>query len=166
MNGFEYSAAIHMLMNGLLDEGMQAVTAIRARYDGERRNPWNEFECGSNYARSMASYALLNAFSGLEFDMVRKHIGFAPLQLRNGNFRCFWALDGAWGEYEQSPGVHSVRVLKGVLTLRTFGLPSATPIQLTQCQDQRLAFSQQERLLTFEQSITLHAGESLTCYTA
>ena len=38
MNGFEYSAAIHMIMNGLVDEGMTCVAAIRHRYDGERRN--------------------------------------------------------------------------------------------------------------------------------
>ncbi|MCB0022318.1 MAG: hypothetical protein KDD91_04730, partial [Caldilinea sp.] len=50
MNGFEYSAAIHMIMDGLVDEGMTCVAALRKRYDGERRNPWNEFECGSNYA--------------------------------------------------------------------------------------------------------------------
>ena len=54
-----------MIMTGLVDEGMTCVEAIRQRYDGERRNPWNEFECGSNYARSMASYALLNAFCRL-----------------------------------------------------------------------------------------------------
>ena len=45
-------------------EGVTVVKAVRDRHDGIRRNPWNEFECGSNYARSMASYALLNAFSG------------------------------------------------------------------------------------------------------
>ncbi len=78
MNGFEYSAAIHMIMNGLVDEGMRCVEAIRMRYDGERRNPWNEFECGSNYARSMASYALLNAFSGFEFDMVQRSTRLQP----------------------------------------------------------------------------------------
>ena len=39
MNGFEYAAAIHMIMTGLVDEGMTCVAAIRRRYDGERRNP-------------------------------------------------------------------------------------------------------------------------------
>ena len=72
MNGYEYAAAIQMIQSGLVDEGMAVVTAMRDRYDGEKRNPWNEFECGSNYARSMASYSLLNAFSGFQFDMVAR----------------------------------------------------------------------------------------------
>lgn len=53
-NGYEYQAAILMIQEGLIDEGMQAVSTIRGRYDGEKRNPWHEFECGTNNARSMA----------------------------------------------------------------------------------------------------------------
>ena len=49
MHGFEYQAAIHMIMHGLEKEGLDIVTSIRDRYDGEKRNPYNEFECGSNY---------------------------------------------------------------------------------------------------------------------
>lgn len=51
MNGFEYAAAIHMIMDGLVDEGMTCVEAIHWRYDGERRNPWSEFECGNSSRR-------------------------------------------------------------------------------------------------------------------
>ena len=79
MNGFEYSAAVLMIQNGMIEEGMAVVVALRDRYDGEKRNPWNEFECGSSYARSMASYALLNAFSGFEFDMRQGYIGFQQI---------------------------------------------------------------------------------------
>lgn len=50
MHGFEYQAAAHMIQEGMVEEGMRLVTAVRDRYDGERRNPWNEMECGSNYA--------------------------------------------------------------------------------------------------------------------
>jgi len=78
MNGFEYQVACHMIYEGLMDEGLAIVKAVRERYDGERRNPWNEFECGSNYARSMASYSLLLALSGFEYDMRKGHIGFSP----------------------------------------------------------------------------------------
>ncbi len=59
MTGFEYQVASHMIQEGLVHEGLQIVRSVRERFDGERRNPWNEFECGSNYARAMASYALL-----------------------------------------------------------------------------------------------------------
>lgn len=53
MHGFEYQAAIHMLQLGRLEEGFAMIAAVRRRYDGVRRNPFNEMECGSNYARSM-----------------------------------------------------------------------------------------------------------------
>ncbi|WP_202865884.1 GH116 family glycosyl hydrolase [Paenibacillus contaminans] len=78
MNGFEYQAAVHMIQKGKVAEGMEIVEAIRDRYDGERRSPWNEFECGSNYARSMASYSLLLTYSGFEYDMTVKRIFFNP----------------------------------------------------------------------------------------
>lgn len=123
MHGFEYAAAILMILRGLVEEGLTVVDAVRERYDGEKRNPWNEIECGSNYARSMASYALLNAFSGFEFNLPAGHIGFRPLRLVDGRFRCFWSLDPAWGEVLFSPEGAEVRVLYGSLSLRSLGLP-------------------------------------------
>jgi hypothetical protein len=123
MNGFEYSAAIHMIMTGLVDEGMECITAIRQRYDGERRNPWNEFECGSNYARSMAAYALLNAFAGFSFDMVHGHIGFQPLRMEKGKFRAFWSLASGWGEVQIERKKAELRVLMGDLKVRSLELP-------------------------------------------
>ncbi len=65
MTGFEYSAAILMLQQGMLKEGLQAIAAIRRRYDGERRNPWDEAECGHHYARAMASWSAIVATVGL-----------------------------------------------------------------------------------------------------
>jgi uncharacterized protein (DUF608 family) len=123
MNGFEYAAAIHMIMTGMVDEGMECVEAVRRRYDGERRNPWNEFECGSNYARSMASYALLNAFSGFTFDLVHRRIGFDPLRAEDGHFRCFWSLEPGWGEFVLNPDELALRVLYGHLDVQELTLP-------------------------------------------
>jgi uncharacterized protein (DUF608 family) len=123
MNGFEYSAAIHMIMNGLVAEGEECVAALRRRYDGERRNPWNEFECGSNYARSMASYALLNAYSGFAFDLVNHQIGFNPVRTNEGRFSCFWSLDSGWGEVVITPDAVEVRLLGGELAVQTLHLP-------------------------------------------
>jgi hypothetical protein len=123
MNGFEYSAAIHMIMTGMVEEGLECVAAVRRRYDGERRNPWNEFECGSNYARSMASYALLNAYSGFEFDMTQGMVGFNPLRSRDGFFRCFWSLDSGWGEFVLTPDTAEIFVHYGSLEVRKVRLP-------------------------------------------
>lgn len=123
MHGFEYQVACHMIQEGMVKEGVRLVKAVRDRYDGRTRNPWNEIECGSNYARSMASYALLHAFSGFSFDMSRRLIGFDPARLSRNGFRCFWSLDSGWGEVEFTKARVTVRVLSGSLLLETLDLP-------------------------------------------
>ena len=163
MNGFEYSAAIHMIMLGLVDEGMRCVEAIRDRYDGERRNPWNEFECGNNYARSMASYALLNAFSGFEFDMVKQSIGFNPVRPQDGQFRCFWSLDSGWGEFEMTPSACEVRVLYGELTLQQLHLPflAENQVEAVALDDESVAFSAADGMIAFDSAVQIGTGQSL-----
>ncbi|MBX3011214.1 MAG: hypothetical protein KF832_06890 [Caldilineaceae bacterium] len=161
MNGFEYSAAIHMIMVGLVDEGMTCIEAVRKRYDGERRNPWNEFECGSNYARSMASYALLNAFSGFQFDMVNGLLGFNPVRTNDGHFRCFWSLDSGWGEFVQTPTGGEVRVLAGALDLRQVKLPFLTGSATVTAAGHPVAASASEGSFVFNTPVHLAAGQSL-----
>jgi uncharacterized protein (DUF608 family) len=164
MNGFEYSAAIHMIMNGLVDEGMTCVEAVRKRYDGERRNPWNEFECGSNYARSMASYALLNAFSGFEFDLTQGKIGFKPLQQESEqSFRVFWSLDSGWGEYLQAANWSELRLRAGQLALRQLNLPllAGKRVKSIRLGDQPVEFSQSGGSLQLSQRSTIRQGETL-----
>src|SRR6185312_893520 len=53
--GIEYQVAAHMIYEGLVSEGLEIVKAVRDRYDGEKRNPWDEVECGHHYARAMSS---------------------------------------------------------------------------------------------------------------
>jgi uncharacterized protein (DUF608 family) len=62
MTGFEYQLAVLLLDVGLRDEAVAVVEGVRGRHDGRRRNPFNEPECGSYYARAMASWALLDAW--------------------------------------------------------------------------------------------------------
>lgn len=119
MHGFEYQAACHMIQEGMVEEGLEIVTAVRDRYDGEKRNPWNEIECGSNYARSMASYALLPALSGFSFDMTRGFLGFDP-RIHRDAFRCLWALGTGWGVFRMESGRAVLEVLGGSVTLREF----------------------------------------------
>lgn len=163
MHGFEYQAAGHMIMNGMVAEGVRMVKAVRDRYDGERRNPWNEIECGSNYARSMASYALLNAFSGFQFDMARGTIGFNPVQFVKGRFRCFWSLESAWGEFSINTKGAQLRVIQGELKLNQLVLGPAQksrPVAVS-LREQPLTFTKEKAVILFGSSITIKAGESL-----
>ncbi|MEM2756080.1 MAG: GH116 family glycosyl-hydrolase [Candidatus Bathyarchaeia archaeon] len=123
MSGFEYAVSSHMIQEGLVEEGLRIVKAIRDRYDGEKRNPWNEFECGSNYVRSMASYALLLALSGFEYDSVRGYIAFNPRINENGRFRCFWSLGCGWGIFELNTSQVLIQVKYGQLKLRVLKFP-------------------------------------------
>ncbi|MBO7684582.1 MAG: hypothetical protein J6T51_07645 [Kiritimatiellae bacterium] len=62
MTGFEYVAAAEMVFQGMDADAVKVVKAIRDRHDGLKRNPFNEPECGHNYARSMASWNVLLAW--------------------------------------------------------------------------------------------------------
>ena len=76
--GIEYQVASHLIAEGFVDEGLEIVRAVRSRYNGRVRNPWNEYECGSYYARAMASYALLSAWSGFRYSAQEQTLWFAP----------------------------------------------------------------------------------------
>lgn len=126
MSGFEYAVASHMLMNGMVDEGLAIVRAVRERYDGRVRNPWNEMECGSNYARSMASYALLGAICGQTIDVYNKSYRFCP-DMRfseNGVFRCFVCFESFLGFVERGVDYIQLKCLKGGILVRRFETPT------------------------------------------
>lgn len=133
--GIEYQVASHMIYEGLLEEGLSIVRGVRERHDGERRNPWNEFECGSHYARSMASWALITALSGYEFDAHAGRLGFDP-RFQAHDFRTFWSLDSGWGSYAQQLDGGRARielaVVYGELALRELYLGSLHEVRSAQ----------------------------------
>jgi non-lysosomal glucosylceramidase len=90
MTGFEYSTAALMLYSGMTDEGTECIHNIRARYDGEKRNPWDEAECGHHYARAMASWTSVVALSGFYYDGATAHVTAVP-RIPHRTFQCFWA---------------------------------------------------------------------------
>jgi len=120
MTGFEYALAGLMIHEGFITEGESMVKAIRDRYDGEKRNPFNEIECGNNYARSMASYALMPIYSGFKFDMTKKHIGFAP-KAKNGKY--LFSVCQSWGTVSFDERSFSLSVMGEPLTLASIFVP-------------------------------------------
>ena len=108
MTGYEYQAAAHMIYQGLVDEGLTIVKAIRDRHDGVRRNPWNEFECGNHYSRAMANWSVYEALCGYKFDLTDRSdelnnhgFGVDPM-IDSDEFQCFWITGDEWGTYSQS----------------------------------------------------------------
>ncbi|MBN2557416.1 MAG: hypothetical protein JXB33_01535 [Clostridia bacterium] len=70
--GLEYQVASHLIMMGEVEKGLDIVRTCRGRYDGTKRNPFNEYECGHWYARALASYSLIEGFGGVRYDAVDK----------------------------------------------------------------------------------------------
>jgi uncharacterized protein (DUF608 family) len=76
--GIEYQVAEHLIMLGEVEKGLEIVRVCRQRYNGVRRNPFNEYECGHWYARALSSYTLLEALSGVRYDAVDKALHVRP----------------------------------------------------------------------------------------
>ena len=108
--GFEYQVASHLIYEGFIKEGLTIVRALRERFDGLKRNPWDEPECGHHYARAMASWALLLALSGYEYDGRNFAVSFKP-RLNLSNFRCFFSTDSGWGIFTQKISQKSFKAL-------------------------------------------------------
>ena len=110
MTGFEYTAAIHMFYEGMKEEGLEVISAIRERYDGLKRNPFDEAECGHHYARAMAAWASINALTGFQYSAVKGEITFsAP----DGTY--FWSTGYAWGTVIITAGKSEIQVLYGTI---------------------------------------------------
>ncbi len=121
--GIEYHVASHLMYEGLLEEGLSIVKAVRDRYDGLRRNPWDEVECGHHYARAMSSWAILLALSGYAWSGPEMSLGFDP-KLYPEDFRTFWTTGNGWGGYAQKAGpagqTVTLDVSSGETKLKTF----------------------------------------------
>jgi uncharacterized protein (DUF608 family) len=125
MTGFEYTAAVGMLYEEMNEQGLECIRRIRERYDGSRRNPFDEAECGHHYARAMASWAAVLAWTGFRYSAVTRTLTLAP---RPGRF--FWSSGYGWGEYtlsgegrsrELSLRVHGGRLDVARVVLTRFG---------------------------------------------
>ena len=93
--GIEYQVAAHLISFGYHKEGLDIVEACRARYDGTKRNPYNEYECGHWYARAMASYSLIQAYSGVRYD-ADKRVLYVAAGLEDG-FKSFLCTETGYG---------------------------------------------------------------------
>jgi uncharacterized protein (DUF608 family) len=113
MTGFEYTAAIGMIYEGMEDLGIKVISNIRSRYDGYKRNPFDEAECGHHYARAMASWAAILALTGQQYDgrtgtLTLKSLGKKPLP---------WFTGHAWGTISEVDSKIVINVKNGKIKI-------------------------------------------------
>jgi len=114
--GIEYQVASHLMLLGMIEEGLEIVRTCRDRYDGRVRNPFNEYECGHWYARAMSSYALLQGLTGARYDAVEKTLHLTPSV--RGDFRAFLATATGYATLGVKDGRPFVEVKSGAIDIR------------------------------------------------
>lgn len=170
MTGFEHATAALMLYRGRLDQGIECINDIRRRYDGIRRNPWDEAECGHHYARAMASWSSFLALSGFQYRGAERKLTITP-RIQHAGFQSFWSAGQGWGSFTLSPpkgrAELSLRVTEGSIMLRAVELPTKsgrrsiarvgnqTVDHTTQLRDGRISFA-------LAQEIKLDSGQELS----
>lgn len=121
MTGFEYSTASQMLYEGQTENGLKIYDAIRNRFDGNKRNPFNEGEYGHRYGRAMASWTGVLAYTGFHYSAVTRSMSFKNI---DGNL--FWSNGYRYGTVQISGDGNgrTVRIncVNGDLTLNDFAL--------------------------------------------
>jgi len=115
MTGFEYVAAIAMLYEGQTDNGLLCIKNIRDRFNGLKRNPFDEIECGHHYARAMASWAGVLATTGFHYSGVDKSMTFTS---KPGTY--FWSNGYAWGTCKVDSVGATLKVMEGEIVLSKF----------------------------------------------
>jgi hypothetical protein len=110
MTGFEYTAGNGMLYEGMQEEGLKVIANIRNRYDGKKRSPFDEAECGHHYARAMTAYGAVLALTGFHYSGVEGNMKFNPM---DGKY--FWANGQTYGTIEQERSENIVQIKINVL---------------------------------------------------
>ena len=114
--GIEYQVASHLIIEGMVDEGLEIVRTCRRRYDGRVRNPFNEYECGHWYGRALSSYALIYGLTGVRYDAVDKKLYITPRI--KGDFRSFISTATGYGTVGVRDGEPFYEMVEGSLDVR------------------------------------------------
>lgn len=158
--GIEYSTAAGMMYAGLVKEGIEIFQNARSRHDGERRNPWDEPECGHHYARAMSAWSGILALSGFHYDGVAKTVAALP-RYRAENFRCFWSTGTGWGSFSLAGGRFSLRVLAGSLPCRSCQIPAAGPKTSATLNGKPVRHTVSRTTYQFAEELALKEGDEL-----
>jgi len=167
--GQEYPLAALMMRWGMVDEGIEIVRNTRLRYDGEKRNPWDEAECGHHYARAMSAWSTVLAMSGFGYDGPSASVIAAP-PTPGAEFQCIWATGTGWGTFSlrrlQNGVAFGLKVLAGSLACRSCEIAAAGLTAKVSSSGQtignRLERREDRAIVTFHETLRVPANGELT----
>ncbi|MDD4226697.1 MAG: GH116 family glycosyl hydrolase [Mariniphaga sp.] len=119
--GVEFQVAASLIYSGRVKEGLRVVEAIQDRYNGFKRNPFEHNESGVHYARALASWSVLLALTGTEFDGIKQELTFAP-KMPATSFSSFWSTSSAWGEVIINQKEAKIQVTHGNLSIQKLNI--------------------------------------------
>jgi uncharacterized protein (DUF608 family) len=112
--GIEYQVASHLMLMGEVEKALDIVRACRDRYNGEVRNPFNEYECGHWYARAMSSYGMIEGLTGVRYDAVTKDL---HIDSKIGDFTSFLSTASGFGTVTYKSGIPKLNVAYGSIPI-------------------------------------------------
>jgi hypothetical protein len=123
--GIEYLVATQFIYAGMLREGVQTIEDVRLRFDGERRNPWDEPECGHHYARALSAWSSVVAYTGFHYHGADQAVTLMP-KVTTQKFTSFWSAGSGWGVFsvihENGRERTELAVTEGALPLQSVRL--------------------------------------------
>ncbi|WP_245986257.1 GH116 family glycosyl-hydrolase [Marinoscillum furvescens] len=139
MTGFEHTAAVGMLYEDQTEAGLKTISDIRDRYDGHKRNPFNEAEYGNHYARSMMAWGAVLATTKFHYSAVDKSMSITS---EPGTY--FWSNGYQFGTVKiagkDSKKEVTLSLLNGKMNLKSFELDGFGTVRFKKAK----AFNQDE----------------------
>ncbi|HIE08217.1 MAG TPA: hypothetical protein EYP65_00020, partial [Armatimonadetes bacterium] len=97
--GTEYMFASHLILEGMVEEGLQVARDVYERYKVAGMT-WNHIECGGHYYRPMVVITVLLALLGQRYDAPRGLLEFSP-RIKDPKIRAPFILPSGWGIFER-----------------------------------------------------------------
>jgi non-lysosomal glucosylceramidase len=164
--GIEYLVASQMIFAGMVEQGIRCIDNVRRRFDGERRNPWDEPECGHHYARAMSAWSGVLALGGFSYHGGTRTVTARP-RVNTLPFRCIWSAANGWGLFSYSGpkgATFRLSAVEGFLSVKSVALRNGASGSAVVKINNRVvpaAFSGPSGVLALSEEITVKPGEDL-----